>query len=395
LPGQAHESRGGIDLPRGKRVIVTSAQERFALAAVRSLARAGYRVVAVADVKPAAGHWSRFPGERHLLVDARSDADAFVDGLAEIAGGDKPLLLPGTDAALMAVSSRRERLEPYTTMGLPPHDAVDASTDKIRLQEASKRAGLAAPEAVVCVDAGEGVAAAGQLGFPVVVKARRTFFDLDGRIEMRGSAVAGDSADLERLVEGFGSPFLVQRAISGSVYSAAGVVIEEGLLSFAAARYLRTFPAEGGNVAFGETIVPPPGLRDGVEQLLGELGWRGIFELELIRDEGGRFHAIDLNPRLYGSLALATAAGTPFAVIWCEHLLGRTQQPSTARPGVRYRWEEADLRYAFAKARRGRLHEAASALAPRRRVVHAYFALRDPAPLLARAIVLLKRRGRH
>jgi predicted ATP-grasp superfamily ATP-dependent carboligase len=379
----------------GERVIVTSAQERFALAAIRSLARAGYRVVAVADVNPAAGHWSRFPRERHMLVDARSDADAFVDGLGEIAGGDRPLLLPGTDAALMAVSSRRERLEPHARMGLPPHDAVDASTDKIRLQEASERTGLAAPEAVVCANAGDGVAAAEQLGFPVVLKPRRTFFELDGRIQQRGSAVAQDAAGLEGLVERFGSPFLVQRAIPGSVYSAAGVVTEGGLLSFAAARYLRTFPPEGGNVAFGETIEPPPGLRDSVEQLLGELGWRGIFELELIRNESGQFHAIDLNPRLYGSLALATAAGTPFAVIWCEHLLGRDQQPSTARPGVRYRWEEADLRYAVAKARHGRLREAATALAPRRRVAHAYFALGDPAPLLARAIVKLGRRERR
>jgi predicted ATP-grasp superfamily ATP-dependent carboligase len=376
------------------RVIVTSAQERFALAACRTLSAAGYSVVSVADVSPAASHWSRCADERHVLVDPRQDADGFVDGLADLARryDERPLLLPGTDAALMAVSTRRDRLEPYAELGLPPHEVVDACTDKIRLQEAAGPAGVPAPDAVVCASPSEAPAAGEELGYPVVVKARRTFFELGGRIEQRGSALAEGQGELERLAGRFGTPFLVQKVVHGPVYSAAGVATADGLLSFATARYLRTFPPEGGNVAFAETVEPPAGLRDAVGRLLQELGWRGIFELELMQDEQDTFRAIDLNPRLYGSLALASAAGTPFAAIWCDHLLGRPQTPTVARAGVRYRWEEADLRYAIARARDGRLGEAASALRPRRHVAHAYFQLGDPAPLLARAIVLFRRK---
>jgi predicted ATP-grasp superfamily ATP-dependent carboligase len=379
-----------------RRVIVTSAQERFALAACRTLGTAGYSVVAVADVTPAAGHWSRCAAERHVLVDPRRDPAGFVDGLAAIAragSGEAPLLFPGTDAALMAVSSRRARLDPFAFIGLPPHDVVDACTDKIRLQDASRKAGVAAPEAVVCSALSEAPAAAEELGYPVVLKAQRTFFELNGRVQQRGSTLADDRAAVERLAARFGLPFLVQKAIRGDAYSAAGVATEEGLLAFAVARYIRTWPPEGGNVAFAETVEPPTGLGDAVGGLMADLGWRGIFELELMRDEDGRFHAIDLNPRLYGSLALASAAGTPFAAIWCDHLVGAPPpRQTTARPGVRYRWEEADLRYAIFRAKEGRIREALAAVAPRRRVTHAYFQLTDPAPLLARAVVVLQRK---
>jgi predicted ATP-grasp superfamily ATP-dependent carboligase len=376
----------------GERVMITSAQERFALAACRSLAAAGYRVSAVADVTPAATHWSRCCERRFVLVDPKEDADEFVDGLAAILAREAhAVLLPATDAALLAVSSRRDRLEPLVRLGLPPHDVVVAATDKVRLVEAARAAGLDAPATVVCETPADGRRAAGSIGYPVVVKPRCTAFEAEGRVRQRGSVLVAEPAQLDGQLEAFGRPYLVQRAQRGAVWSVAGVRTAEGLPAFAVARYVRTYPPEAGNVAFAETVEPPAGLRDRVEVFLSELGWEGIFELELIRDEDGRFQAIDMNPRLYGSLALATRAGAPLAVVLCDWILGRPLRPVTARPGVRYRWEDADLGYALSQLRRRRLRAAAAALRPRHDVAHAHFRLADPGPLAARAIVVGRR----
>jgi predicted ATP-grasp superfamily ATP-dependent carboligase len=382
-----------------ERVLITSAQERSALAACRSLARAGFHVGAIAHETPAAAHWSRSCGERHVLVDAKEDPDAFVDGLAAIAGqGDGTVLLPATDAAMLAVSPRRERLEPAIRVGLPPHAAVEAATDKIALHEAAERAGLSAPQTVVCNDHADGLRAAAELGVPVVIKPRRSVFEDRGVLRQRGSRFVGTSAELEQAVEEFGTPYLLQRLQQGGVWSAAGVLTPEGdVLSFSVSRYVRTWPAEAGNVAFAVTVEPPDGLRERVRDLLTLLGWSGLFELELIRSDAGSFHAIDLNPRLYGSLAHATRAGAPHAVVFVEWLLGRTRAPVTARAGVRYRWEDADARHALWDARGGRWGEAVRTLTPRRDVAHAHFRLNDPGPLMARTIVLARtrlRRGR-
>ena len=78
--------------------------------------------------------------------------------------------------------------------------------------------------------------------------------------------------------------------------------------------------------------------------LVSNLGWEGIFELEMVRDQGGRFRPIDFNPRVYGSMALAESAGAPLAALWCDLLLGRELPSIESRAGVRYRWEEAEAR---------------------------------------------------
>jgi predicted ATP-grasp superfamily ATP-dependent carboligase len=145
-------------------------------------------------------------------------------------------------------------------------------------------------------------------------------------------------------------------------------------------------------VAFSETVAPDPEPRERTEALVREIGWEGIFELEAVRGANGGFAAIDFNPRPYGSMALAGAAGAPLAAVWVDWLTGRRPTFALGRPGVRYRWEDADLRNAADRARRGRLGEAARILTPRRGTTHPFFRLRDPGPLAARLVAIARNR---
>ncbi len=137
-----------------------------------------------------------------MLVDAKDDADAFVDGLVEIVRAEPhAVLLPGADAALLAISERRERLEPYVRLGMPDPEAVSAATDKIRLVDAANAAGLPSPETAVCHTHEDGVRAARELGLPLVLKPRCTAFERDGAIRQRGSMWIGDERALEASID--------------------------------------------------------------------------------------------------------------------------------------------------------------------------------------------------
>jgi predicted ATP-grasp superfamily ATP-dependent carboligase len=171
-------------------------------------------------------------------------------------------------------------------------------------------------------------------------------------------------------------------------FSFGGVMTDDGVVGGAVARFDRTWPPPAGAVSFGETVAPPAGLMSTIETLLGRIGWRGIFELEYLESADGRRHAIDLNPRVFGWLALATSAGANLAALWCGAMLGRRSPRATARPGVLYRWEEADAAHLAWQLRRGRVRAAAAVARPHRAVVHAHFRLRDPGPLFARALRL-------
>jgi predicted ATP-grasp superfamily ATP-dependent carboligase len=298
------------------------------------------------------------------------------------------VLLPGSDASLLAISRGREALEPLLPAGLPPHDAVMSCLDKLALAQAAPAHDLAAPETIACPDAAVAVEAGARLGFPLVLKPVHSVIELKRGVWRSGSVLVDDAATLAALAPDFGEPCLVQRREPGTIVSFAGVLAGGRLLGVAMSRYLRTWYPPAGNVCFSETVAPPAGLSQRIVGLLSALGWEGIFELELIERPDGSYAAIDLNPRVYGSQVLAVRAGANLPALWCDWLLGRDPQPTLARPGVRYRWEDADLRHLLWRVRSGELRAGAAVLRPRRRTVHAYAEARDPGPLAARLLQL-------
>ncbi len=391
----------------GPAVLITNAEERSVLAACRSLADAGYRVAAASHTALAAAQWSRACGHRVRLADPRRDAQVFVEQLrAELTRHPCAALIPGSDAALLAISRERERLPAATLTGFPPHAAVQRALSRPELAEAARAAGFAEVAGVPCADLPQALSAARELGYPVALKSAQAAHVQAGAVTgaAKGRLVRSE-AELRREASDFHGALLLQPFVEGAPVSFAGVHAGERLLAIAVTRYIRMWPPDGGSVSFGETIAPPPELEQRVRELLTLLGWEGIFELELIHTEQGEFVPIDLNPRPYGSMALADAAGAPLAAIWCDWLLGRrasdaprqtppmgaAEQPLRARPGVRYRWEDGDLRHLAWQLRHRQPRAALAAARPHRNVVHAHLRRDDPAPLLARAAYLGKR----
>jgi predicted ATP-grasp superfamily ATP-dependent carboligase len=378
------------------RVLITDAQERSVLAACRSLARRGYAVDAAASERPAATHWSRFCADRFWTSDPKADPAGFVEELRQIVrGGDHDVLLAGTDASLLAISRRREYLEPYVRLGLPAPEAVERSLSKSALIDYAAEAGIPVPETVVCIEQEAALEAASQFGYPVMLKPGRAVFEHNGGLRRLGSAAVHDQPSLARLLPEYGDSWLVQRVQPGALISFAGVIADGRLLAYVASRYQRTWPPEAGSVAYSETIQPPQGLSDKVRALLVAMGWTGIFELELLEGSDGSLSTLDLNPRVYGSLALADAAGAPLPLVWCDWLLRRRFGAKFARPGYRYRWDDAEIRRLGWLVRHGQSRSIPDLVRPHSRTVRAHLWRSDPLPLAARVIALLRHRGKR
>lgn len=371
-----------------ERILVTDVEERAALAVCRGLAAAGYSVSGAAGTRPAAGHWSRSVSRRYTLPNPRQSPAAFATGLAEIAARDEhAALVPSIDAATLAVSGHRADLEPHVLVALPAHEIVLRCLDKPTVLAEAEAAGIGPPPSVTCERADEAVEAAAELGYPVVVKPTRSF--ADGT--MQTTRYADDAEALRTLLADSTLPVIVQRCEPGAIVSLSGVVHRGELLAVCVARDARMWPPRGGFTSASSTIEPPAGLVERVSGLLASLGWEGIFQLELVETRGG-LAAIDFNPRPYGSLALALAAGANLPAVWMHALLGRPVQPVVARPGVRYRWEETEILNAGVAAAAGRVIDAARIVRPRRHTTHAFFRLSDPAPLAARAFGVARSR---
>jgi D-aspartate ligase len=301
-------------------------------------------------------------------------------------------VLPGSDASVLALSNHRDALEDAVQLGLPAREIVDRCVNKLTMLGDAAEAGLASPQSVACADAAEARATASHMGYPVLLKPRQTVFDDHGGLKQRQTLIAEDETALLEALPGFGLPCLLQSFERGGVVSIAGVAAGDRLLATVFSRYMRTWPPQAGPVSFSFTEAPPARLVECVGKLIRTLGWQGIFELELIERPDGEFAAIDFNPRLYGSIALAARAGAPIPVVWCNWLLRREVEECSPASPVYYRWEEAETRNALRNLRGGRLREVLSVIRPRRPLARAYFRWSDPGPAVAMLLRLVKSR---
>jgi predicted ATP-grasp superfamily ATP-dependent carboligase len=228
----------------------------------------------------------------------------------------------------------------------PSHSIVGRALTRKSLNEAAEQIGLSPPRTIHCTSLEQTLAAADELGLPSVLKSVTAAVAGDRTVRgvPRGQIVSTES-ELNAAFPVFRDGLLVQRHVRKDVISIGGVIAGDHLLGLAMSRYHRTRPPNGGSASFAETIAPPPGLEHMALRLLREIVWEGIFEFEIIQSGRASFVPIDLNPRPYGSTALATGAGVPLAAIWCDWLLGRNPEQARARPGYRYRWEDGELRY--------------------------------------------------
>jgi predicted ATP-grasp superfamily ATP-dependent carboligase len=370
------------------RILITEGENRSVLAAARGLASAGYQVTATAPSHRAAAFLSHAVAERITLPDPLPDPGAFMSGLERIVSTDRfDMLMPGTDMSLLDVSRNRVRLAPHVQIGLPPHAVVERALDKRELIAAAARHGLTSPRTTLCASTSEAIEAAAAMGYPLMVKPPCSVIEGGSSRIRRSATVVSNDGEMEAATRRLGV-VLVQERLDGHPVSFAGVFADGRLLAEAVSRYHRTWPPDAGSVCYSLTIDGGPELRRRVIGLLDDLGWEGVFELELLEDlhRADVWQAIDLNPRPYGSLAVAIEAGANIPAVWCDHVLGQSGPSVIAAPDVYYRWTDADVRYGLWHLRHGEPSAAAPVLRLRRGVVHPYARASDPGPAVARAL---------
>ncbi len=110
------------------------------------------------------------------------------------------------------------------------------------------------------------------------------------------------------------TPVLEQQYIAGK-----GIGIEllfnrgEKVWHFAHER-LHEYPLTGGASTYRRSIAAPAEMLAASELLLTELAWHGVAMVEFKLPRNGDFALVEINPRLWGSLALAIDAGVNFPV---------------------------------------------------------------------------------
>jgi carbamoyl-phosphate synthase large subunit len=348
------------------------------LAMIRALARAG-NAVALATTKPGSHPTrSRYAAAVIEVPEATGDVHGYVAALIAAARNFRvDALLPAFEAALIALAGADKGLLPDVAVGAPDAALVASATDKGTLPWRAEQAGLRTPRTERVLRS-ELAGRADEYAYPLMLKVQRTREETGARVfavrvetrdELRVAAAQLRSDDL-----------LLQEVIDGKLLAVVGAAWDGRVVATVHQQAERIWPRGAGISALAVTTPRDPALDAGVERLISGLGWSGLFQLQLIRDDRGA-HVIDLNPRPYGSLALAVASGVNLPQIWLDLLLGQKPKVGSYRVPVYYRSEDRDA-LALREAIRGRsLRDVLAILRPRRPTTHAVFSWRDPAPI--------------
>ncbi|GAC1648826.1 MAG: hypothetical protein NVS4B3_04950 [Gemmatimonadaceae bacterium] len=342
-------------------MLVTDGEQRAALAVTRSLGAAGYAVHVCSRSGHSLGGASRFARGDHTVPDALTAPDRFTGGLeAVVARINADILLPITEAALVAVLPRRARF-PGLLIPFPEADIFRAVSDKERLVVEGRAVGLAIPEGTT-LRAAEDLSdqLVRTLRYPVVVKPARSVSG--GTLSGRPGAMHSvqHATDAEALRNVIGSleptafPALVQTRILGPGVGIFLLVWNGRTIATFAHRRLREKPPSGGVSVYSESVVADPALVRSSEALLARFGWSGVAMVEYKVDaRTGRPYLMEVNGRFWGSLQLAIDAGVDFPKMLVDAAAGRIPAPVTAyQAGARNRWWWGDVDVLLTRMRR-------------------------------------------
>lgn len=365
------------------RIIITDCHYKMSLALVRSLRRAGYEVVCCES--------DRFPEKAWLGSRSRDCSKSFAwaasgEPAAAIAAQCQPgdVILPVGRATLASFGAHPELAEQASFLASPP-EVLDRADDKALVWELARSLDIPVPETVT-MSAETGLIL--PKTYPCILKyvngeamglhAQERCRVVNSPEELRAAytAMAARSGNL-----------LCQEYLRGPDLGVALVMDRDSrLVDCFCYESQREYPLSGGPSCLCTTAFDRDLVRYGC-RLLRALNFTGVAMMDF-KGTGDGPRLLEINPRIWGSAALAELSGGTLFDSWVKAALGTAEpiDPETCTPayrlGVPMKFVPQLYVAALAELRQGQLHaglrDFRSALSPR--VRDGVFRKCDPAP---------------
>jgi len=329
-------------------VLITDDGYKASLGVVRSLGSKGIKVSVLADSPMALASRSRYCSARYVTPPL-SDPD-FLPALIELLRNVRfDLVMPigYTSTAVMAL--HKDDILPFTRLEIPNYDIVRLAADKHYVHNLAVGMGVPVPRTEFPRSPTEAVLLSAALSWPVVIKfpheapgqpvyyarTQAEFLDLYQALSARRNINDDPLPLIQEFVPGFGAGFfaLYQEGICKRIFMH---------------KRIREIPPSGGMSCCAESFHDPKLKYYGM-RLLDQIGWHGAVMAEFRYDQrDGDFKLIEINPKLWGSLDLALAAGVDFPYDLCQIARGHTLIYSEQYDrNKRYHWPLTDMQHAF------------------------------------------------
>lgn len=244
------------------------------------------------------------------------------------------VIIPNFDAELFPFIRLESRLKAMGIHTFLPTEKQFEERQKINLPEFGKKYGIRVPESKAVYEAGEIKKAMEELGEPVLVKGK--YYDAY-------VAFTPEQAKdhFHKVSSKWGLPIILQEFVKGTEYNVIGLGDGEGN-TIAAVPIRKQYITDKGK-AWGGISVGDQKMLDMTHQFIRSTGWRGGFELELMKDGRNQFSLLEINPRIPAWVYLAVGVGQNIPEALTRLALGEKVEPYTrydvGKMFIRYSWD--------------------------------------------------------
>ena len=351
--------------PVEKKVLILG-NFRQTLTVIRSLARAGYYVIAGKSAKKSFTDLSRYTTEVWKHPNIKDTPEDFLDSLNSFLTSreDVRFVFPIGDTQLSFFTRYFEKVPSSVAIVMAAPSVVSICQDKGETHKINTELEVPQPESQQVYNYPELIQGVKKLGCPCVIKPNNSlapFFN-------EKAIIIQTEEDIEKRIPHWPEQhqsLVMQQYIQGPQHNGQFAAINGELYSYFEYKLLRRDRIDGtGYLVDGISVSPTPKIREYCKNLVKRLNYSGVGCAQfLIKEENDSINFLELNPRLGAACALAFNCGCDFpkmAIECAAHLQGllpAIPRSSSSYPtGKRAVWFMGDIEGLFRSWREGKLN---------------------------------------
>ncbi len=332
----------------GTTVVVDGAW-RQSLSVVRSLGRAGFRVIVVRTPGSSYLEKSRYVSDSITLKSGLGSGRARIEEMVAQLGGAAGTIVyyPIGDTEIRFALDQGDHVPADWRMAMAPSAVVELCADKTKMGECTEAADVPGIRTIPVKSLTELKAAAEAIGFPCLVKGNSEAI----RHNHRKAFILQQATEIDTTFAGWAGgdqTMLVQTYCAGPRYNVYFFAHEGEVLVTGSLRAVRTDMADGTGLAVeGVTVETASELREHTAKLVRELGYHGAGCAQYLLNEAGEQPVfLEINARLGANFGAIYRAGLDLPLLSVESALGHDVTPylgDGVAVGRRYSWFYGDL----------------------------------------------------
>jgi predicted ATP-grasp superfamily ATP-dependent carboligase len=281
--------------------------------------------------------YSRFTSRKYFFPSPKNNSDGFYKALLSRLRNEKyDLLMPVGFLSFEICMKHRDEIRQYTNVELTTEESFSLASSKLQTYRFAQENGVPCPRTYFLKNRAE--ISELDTPFPIVIKAP---FEMGKNVVEYAHSKSELVKKFNAMCDtyGFREPDLpvVQQYITGEgfgyfAYYESGVCKQQFMH-----HRVREYPVTGGASVCAESFRDEKLERAG-RKMLDLVKWNGVAMVEFKKHSDGEYKLMEINPKFWGSLELALAAGVNFPYCVIKRFKGESISLNESYKQIRFQW---------------------------------------------------------